>query len=351
MTSFRFAIVRPGFEAWLKAEWAREAPALRASFQRPGLVTFRCDALDAPRVPSVFARVQGTSVGFAKDDDAIRALLRALPRAPTRLHVFPRTAAEIGSRGDEGPVPAPLPAEVLRLRSMFATECFGDEGISDVAVVGDLVLDLAVAADEPTMVGVHVHGPSDSPHPGGDPRTVLPPAAPSRAYLKLEEALAFSGETIGPSDVVVEAGCAPGGASLAMLRRGARVTGIDPGDVAAVLGTYGDRFSHLAMPVGAVTREMLPRRATVLVCDVHLAPAIAIRAMRRLVAMFRPTLRLFVMTLKLNDRRVADDIPRLIEQLRALGPRSLVATQLPANRQEITVVLRFADLAGLENRL
>jgi hypothetical protein len=127
--------------------------------------------------------------------------------------------------------------------------------------------------------------------------------------------------------------------------------GIDPGDVAAVLGTYGDRFVHLAMPVGAVTREMLPKRATVLVCDVHLAPAIAIRAMRRLVAMYRPTLRLFVMTLKLNDRRVADDIPRLLEQLRALGPRTLLATQLPANRQEITVVMRFGDLAGLQNRL
>lgn len=351
MTSFRFAIVRPGFESWLKAEWAREAPAMRASFQRPGLVTFRCDSVDAPRVPSVFARVQGTSVGFAKDDDAIRALIDALPLAPTRLHVFPRAAAEIGSRGDEGPVPVPLPDEVLRLRSTFGAERFGNTQSSDVAVIGDLVLDLAVAKDEPTMVGVHVHGPSDSPHPGGDPRTVLPIEAPSRAYLKLEEALAFGGGTIGPNDVVVEAGCAPGGASLAMLRRGARVIGIDPGDVAPVLGTFGDRFTHLAMPVGAVTREMLPKRATVLVCDVHLAPAIAIRAMRRLVAMYRASLRLFVMTLKLNDRRIADDIPRLLEQLRALGPRSLVATQLPANRQEITVVMRFGDLAGLENRL
>lgn len=351
MTSFRFAIVRPGFESWLKAEWAREAPSMRASFQRPGLVTFKCDDPDAPRVPSVFARVQGTSVGFAKDDDAIRALVAGLPVPPTRVHVFARAAAEVGSRGDEGPVPAPLPDEVIRLRSTFAAQMHGNAALSDVAMIGDSVLDLAVAEGEPTFVGTHVHGVMDAPYPGADPRIPLPAAAPSRAYLKLEEALAFSGETIGPSDVVIEAGCAPGGASLAMLSRGARVVGIDPGDVASLLGTFGDRFTHHQIPVGAVTREMLPRRATVLVCDVHLAPAIAIRAMRRLVAMYRPSLRLFVMTLKLNDRRVADDIPRLLEQLRALGPCSLLATQLPANRQEITVVMRFGDLAGLENRL
>ncbi|MFO0634461.1 MAG: SAM-dependent methyltransferase [Nannocystaceae bacterium] len=51
----------------------------------------------------------------------------------------------------------------------------------------------------------------------------------TRAWAKLEEALAWSRLPLREGDVVVEIGAAPGGAALALLQRGAEVAiGIDP---------------------------------------------------------------------------------------------------------------------------
>lgn len=343
MSAFRFAHVRAGTERWLKAEWAREASGLRAAFQRPGLVTFKDDGHAPERVPSVFARVQGRALGFAATPEALVARLRERAR-PTRVHVFARAEDEVGSRGADAGVARDEPGFVVDTRSRIASDLSLDAQVFGRASLGEEVLDVIVAEGEPTFVGVHVHGPGASPDAGGNPRLTLPPFAPSRAYLKLEEALAFSGEAIGAHDVVVELGCAPGGATSALLARGATVVGIDPGDMHPDVLAH-PRFTHLAMPVGAVSREALPGRATVIVCDVHLAPPVAIRALRRIVAMYRPSLRLLVTTLKLNDDRMAAEVPRFLAQLDALGPKTRRATQLPANRQEITAILRFEALA------
>jgi 23S rRNA (cytidine2498-2'-O)-methyltransferase len=347
VTGFRFAVCRPGFEGWLKDEWAREAADLRPSFQRPGLVTFKVTGEQA-RVPSVFARVQGESLGFAKTEAEILALVRAA--RPRVLHVFARSTEELGSRGEAlGKTIGEAP-QIAALRSRLRAQLPDLRDESEVPSKGDRVADVVVAEGEPTFVGLHVHGSEDAPHAGGQPFIPLPQEAPSRAYLKLEEALAFAGAYIGEGDVVIEAGSAPGGASLAMLRRGATVIGIDPGDMSPVVTAF-DRFTHLQKPIGAVTRDALPARATVLVCDVHLAPPVALRAIRRIVSYQKKSLRLLVLTLKLNDARMAAEVPKFLEQVRALGPNTVRATQLPANRQEVTVVARWDLLASARSRL
>ena len=64
---------------------------------------------------------------------------------------------------------------------------------------------------------------------GGQRRMADDPAAPSRSYLKIEEAYGVLGAEPGPGETVVDLGAAPGGWSFSAARRGARVVAVDNG--------------------------------------------------------------------------------------------------------------------------
>jgi len=55
------------------------------------------------------------------------------------------------------------------------------------------------------------------------------PQAPSRSYLKLEEAYGILGREPAPGETVADLGAAPGGWSYSAAKRGARVVAIDNG--------------------------------------------------------------------------------------------------------------------------
>ncbi len=64
---------------------------------------------------------------------------------------------------------------------------------------------------------------------GGQQRMADDPAAPSRSYLKCEEAYALLGREPRPGEAVIDLGAAPGGWSYSAAKRGARVLAIDNG--------------------------------------------------------------------------------------------------------------------------
>lgn len=63
----------------------------------------------------------------------------------------------------------------------------------------------------------------------GQRRMADDPQAPSRSYLKIEEAYVILGREPAPGETVVDLGAAPGGWSYSAARRGARVTAVDNG--------------------------------------------------------------------------------------------------------------------------
>jgi 23S rRNA (cytidine2498-2'-O)-methyltransferase len=70
------------------------------------------------------------------------------------------------------------------------------------------------------------------------------PAAPSRSYLKMEEALSIFGESPGKGASVIDLGASPGGWTWSALKRGARVTALDNGAMSpAIAGHPG--LTHL----------------------------------------------------------------------------------------------------------
>lgn len=64
---------------------------------------------------------------------------------------------------------------------------------------------------------------------GGQRRMADDPAAPSRSYLKTEEAFVVLGREPGEGETVADLGAAPGGWSYSAAKRGARVVAVDNG--------------------------------------------------------------------------------------------------------------------------
>lgn len=319
MADFVFATCLPGLEPALKLEVARARPELRFAYSRPGLVTFKSARALAPDDPagSVFARVWGRSVGAAGDPETAARQLAGLGAA--RVHVF--------ARDPEDPAGTDL-APWLGL------------GPGGPAQPGELVADVIVApGGEPAWLGVHRHDPTRPPHPGGAIPIELPAEAPSRAFAKIEEAIAWAQLPVAAGQVALEIGAAPGGAVLALARRGLEVWAVDTGELApqvrALPGVH-----HLAKKVGAVRWEELPARVDWLLVDVNLAPQVALHEVARLMPRLAPTLAGAVITLKLNDWSFVGELPALVDRIRRMGLPDVRVRHLPSNRREVCAVAR-----------
>lgn len=325
---FAFATCLPGLEPAVKREVARTRPELRFAFSRPGLVTFKAPGALAPEdAPgSVFARVWGRSLGPAADPAAAAALLA--PIGAARVHAFARDPDAAGAV------------------DLAPWQALGPGG---PAVPGELVADVIAAPGEPAFVGVHRAAAALPPYAGGTLAVELPADAPSRAYAKIEEAIAWARLPVAAGQVALEIGAAPGGAVLALARRGLAVWGVDTGALAPhVLAVPG--VHHVAKKVGGLRWEELPPRVDWLLLDVNLAPQVALHEIARIVPPLLPHLAGAVFTLKLNDWAFVDELPALVERIQRMGLPDVRLRHLPSNRREICAVALAAAPAAATAR-
>ena len=342
---FAFITCQTGFEAWAKRELTRTRPTWKLAYSRPGFVTFKTPddiVLDAP-APTAFARSWGRSLGRAVDVDGIVAAAMALhdgdePVKFTRVHASLRD-------------PELLVDDLSAIAASVAAGLSLSNDALGNAVVGDLVLDIIAAPGEPMNLGVHRHTRDRSTAVGGVAPAVVPDDSPSRAYAKIEEAIAWTGLPIAAGDTALEIGSAPGGAALALVRRGVNVIGVDPGamdeKVLAVRHENGAHVDHRAIKVGALRWEDLPSRIDWLLVDVNLAPQVALHEIARLMPFLLArrngrSLRGVVFTIKLNELAFVDELATFRERFAAMGLPDVVMTHLPANRQEVCAVARPA---------
>jgi 23S rRNA (cytidine2498-2'-O)-methyltransferase len=337
VADFVFATCLPGMEPALKLDVARARPELRLSYSRPGLVTFKSTRAVAPddTPGSVFAHVWGRSVGAASDPATAALQLAAL--GATRVHVFAREPEEVSIAADPRTVGVVSTGGLSSIAARLAPwQALGPGG---PAQLGEVVADVIVApsAGEPAWLGVHRHDRFRLPHPGGAIPVEVPADAPSRAYAKIEEAIAWAALPIEAGHVALEIGAAPGGAAFALARRGLDVWAVDTGalapQVVALPGVH-----HLAKKVGALRWEELPARIDWLLVDVNLAPQVALHEVGRLMPRLVKTLLGAVFTLKLNDWTFVAELPALVERIRQIGLPDVRMRHLPSNRREVCAV-------------
>jgi 23S rRNA (cytidine2498-2'-O)-methyltransferase len=162
----------------------------------------------------------------------------------------------------------------------------------------------------------------------------------------LEEALRWSGLPIAAEDECVEIGCAPGGASQALLDRGLFVTGIDPAAVDPVVLAH-PRFRHLKKRGKDVRRhEFLGVRW--LVADMNIAPEATLDEVEAIVTHPGVTIRGLILTLKLSEWSVAERLPEFTARVRSWGLRDVRVRQLVTGGQEVCLAaLRRKELRRL----
>jgi 23S rRNA (cytidine2498-2'-O)-methyltransferase len=362
---FVFATCQSGAEGALKREVARRWPSLRLAFSRPGFVTFKA-AGDAPpdalRLRAVFARSSGLSLGPAEGDSpqarAHHALRAAAERGCPVVHVYQRDLAPPGVRGFEpGTTPASHQAEAL-LRT--AAERLGTEAIppapprrgrmradrqpglplrvQDIAAAGERVLDCILVEPELWWLGTHRGGRPPACWPGGFCPAQAPPDAVSRAWLKIEEAILWSGLPLAAGQRCAEIGCAPGGSVQALLARGLHVLGIDPAEVDPRVAGHPN-FTHLRKR-GADVRRREFRKVRWLTADLNVAPAYTLDTVEAIVTHPEVNVRGLILMLKLLDWALADEVPEYVARVGSWGYRRVAARQLQHNRQEVCLAAR-----------
>jgi 23S rRNA (cytidine2498-2'-O)-methyltransferase len=355
---FLFTTCQVGAEIALKEEVARLHPELHASYSRPGFVTFKQtqgeELTSGFELGSVFARTYGLSLKKAATAAEVIDLVTGLDSAPSPycLHVWERDQWPPGEepKGFVAGQVAEKVSKAIRDEARGRNLALFEE--SEQATPASRVIDVVCVEEDEWWLGVHDHSLDHSPFPGGAPKIVLPADAPSRAYLKLEEGVLWSGAPLKSGDTAVEIGSAPGGASYALLKRGLKVVGIDPADMdPQVLAFPG--FTHMQRPVASVPREDLPETVHWLLLDMNVTPHVTLFQVDRLATRLSDSLLGVLLTVKLNEWKIAREIPHFFEHLRAMGMVRVRARQLASNKQEIFIyaltrkgVARIGMVAG-----
>lgn len=344
--AFMFATCQVGAERALKQEMARLWPDLHFAYSRPGFLTFKLppkhDLADDVDLKAVFARAHGFSLGKATEPQVPERALSFWRLAGDRpyeaLHVWQRDMAACGFRDFEPHVTSESREAEAALRATAPGGADRVPPLAGVAQPGQLVLDCILVEPAEWWVGYHRARPGPACHAGGLIEQALPDDAVSRAYLKIDEALVWSGLPIKAGQRFVEIGCAPGGASQALLARGLRVVGIDPALVDPRVLAHPN-FTHIRKR-GADVRRREFRDATWLAADMNVAPQYTLDTVEAIVMHPAVNIRGLLLTLKLAEWHLATHIPEYLDRIRGWGYGHVRAKQLAHNRQEICVAAR-----------
>jgi 23S rRNA (cytidine2498-2'-O)-methyltransferase len=365
-TQFVFLTCRRGAEGALKQEIARGESAWRLAYSRPGFLTFKLPAEQAVNARQLaerhwtFAHAHGLSLGRVTGTQLAPLVQQVWGLEGVQLcgnaaglvdiHVWESATADDADLAGEVPS-TPLCDEIEKaLRAAAPESCVRlsrsrSNGRRPTARSG-LVLDVVVLAPGEWCVGLHEAVTWPQRWPGGAMPIALPGHAVSRAYAKLEEALSWSGLPIATEDECVEIGCAPGGASQALLDHGLFVTGIDPAAVDPAVLAH-PRFRHLKKRGKDVRRhEFLGVRW--LVADMNIAPEVTLDEVEGIVTHPGVTVRGMILTLKLSEWSVAERLPEFTARVRSWGFRDVRVRQLVTGGQEVCLAaLRRKELRRL----
>lgn len=325
-TGFVFILTNPGAEKALKLEAAMTHPGWKPSYQHRGFVTFKAPSedkpfrLDAAVAPLAFARRLCLSLGkFSTRDAAVVA---------------------IGSWAGE--------AITIHQARFFERRMIGEPGDFPAPEVGEAIGTVVELGEQEFWAGVHRHEQFLSPFAAADPGLEMPPESPSRAWLKLEEAVRFFGLRFSNRDLVVEVGCAPGGVVLALLHRGASVIGVDPAKMAEVVMTAAiperdkapaDRpwFYHCRKPAALVAKRDLGNGVTWFMSDMNQSPEVVLKECARFCRM-APSIQGALMTLKLTDLADVTRKEDWFASLREMGFKTIRLQQFSAHHRELALL-------------
>lgn len=252
-----------------------------------------CDAIRLSRIvnPWSISWLRFSENGFVPDNSSVTKLLELLKKRISRIVRLADVSYPATNRGSDG---------------LFIVDCSPDELFVSKSAV--------------------FYGPR---------RMKDDSAAPSRSYLKVEEAFSVMGYEPGEGEVVVDLGAAPGGWSYAAAKRGAEVFAIDNGSMKN--GAAGNR---LITHIRADAFRWLPQRpVNWLLCDMVEEPSRVIDLVRMWIRKKMCTN--VVVNLKCGHAEPYD-ILKIVRSPDGFAPlvRECLCRHLYHDRDEFTVMLR-----------
>jgi 23S rRNA (cytidine2498-2'-O)-methyltransferase len=383
LSRFIYVCTQHGAEKICKTQLAQQWPALRFSFSRPGFLTFKLtDDLALERdfdLKNIFVRCAGFTGPRLQWQDNEQELVKQLTELfvnfkGKHLHIWSRDLHLPGSREElaatedasaaeepadeetgaaaEGqsmypPGTSPRLAELIRIVRQAARSIEGREfAVNRIAKQGEQVFDLILVDEDQVWSGWHQAASVASRWPGGIPQLPIPENMISRAYLKMVESLQWSRLPLKPGNVCAEIGAAPGGSCQALLDRGARVIGVDPAEVDPRIANHPNFRFVRGRGSEVKCREF--RDVTWLFADTNVAPNHTLDTIERIVTHESVHVRGMILTLKLSQLELANDLPQIFERVKQWGFSYVRARQLAYNRREFCLaafrnkaILRF----------
>lgn len=335
--AFLFAGCQVGAEAALKTELARNWPAFRFAFSRPGFVTFKLPSqfsMDSEfDLRSTFARCSGWT--FDKIDavllsERVGALRDFLNQHGLKnLHIWPRQMLPAGDRRGVGDRITNAVEEVVAEMRKLSERCSINETVRPGALVADCIL---VEPDQ-WWLGMHQANSVSSRWPGGAYPGEVPPHAVSRAYIKVAEALAWSRLPLKRNDLSVELGSAPGGSSQYLLERGLQVIGVDPAEMHPDVLAH-PHFRHWRCRGRDVKRREF-QGVRWLFADSNVAPQYTLDTVENIVTHRLVNVHGMLLTLKLLDWSLTSELAAHMARIRGWGYHYVKARQLSHGGQEL----------------
>lgn len=326
-------VCRPGFEDALSEEIAHKVRGeTECRHPVPGLVEVRT----AGALPSefIFERRRMPDSGFIPDAqlkpvtaDQVRHMLGPAIRESRSWSICSFSEGG-GAAGNLGPRVKGIEKAILRVARGHFPEVV--ERMDDASF--GLLLQLCL-----TPAGLFHSCAVPGLQPGAPLRMHQDSRAPSRSYLKLEEAFQLMDRQPQKNETAVDLGAAPGGWTYALVRRGCRVTAVDHGPMKLPPHEPGwGKVRHIK--ANGITFEPPPDLCPVdwLVSDMLVAPGVVLGLLRRWIGARR--MHFFVCNVKIPQQNPYAAVKPLEEFLSAQRNLEFRLKQLYHDRREITVM-------------
>lgn len=294
--TFYYFLCNPGSEKFLKEEIRHIYPELAFAFSSLGFLTFKETRRLGKTLRPVFCRHFGRFIR--------RGTYEEIRKAWVGPALFYSLSGEI-----------------------FESYDFND---------GDWVKEIIKISDTQYYFGEFRASLFTSPTPGGFSQAILPLEAPSRAYLKVIDGLHYMGVNLPPNDYALEIGSSPGGATYALLEKGLRVAGIDPGEMHPTCLNHS-QFIHHKDSIQNFHVSSLKDHVQWLFVDMNLAPEASLREIEKIVEAIRPSLKGAFITLKMTKFELVSRVPMYLNLVEKMGLKVVMATQLPSHKQEFLI--------------
>lgn len=302
MNKFLFTIVNQGLEKLIKTEVETYFPNWKFAYSRPGFLTFKGG--EGESIPHLW-------MSFRTGEVVRKLTLEEVEDLKGASYLFWRRDGELTP-----PWPVEFEQKIVAPNKSYSLIMMTDP---DQFWLGQF---------------------QSLPEEGGDllgAKIDLPLEAPSRAYMKIAEASAIH-QLKFRNKTVVEFGSAPGGAVYFLLQEGAKVIGVDPGEMDQSI-SKNPNYQHFSVPIEKMRRDQFPENVDWVLSDINLPPSVVVREIRQIFEKHPPT-EGFILTLKMTKNDFVGRLDNFRTQFQKMGFKNTYFRYLPAHKQEVMLLAR-----------